>query len=213
MYGCESWTVKKAEHRRIDAFELWWWRKLLRVPWTARRSNPSILKEISPGISLEGMMLKLKRQYFGHLMRRVDSLEKTLMLGGIGGRRRRGRQRMRWLDGITNTMDVSSSELRELVMDREAWCAAIHGVAKSQTQLSNWTEQTNHILEFTCVSSNTGHHGPQRAHTRNYTDHLSTTPLHNPILRMRISRLFFPWEHEQCSWLLHKLENNHNLQL
>ena len=159
MYGCENWTITKAEHQRIDAFELWCWRRLLRVPWTARRSNQSILKEISPEYSLEGLMLKLKLQYFGHLMQRADSFEKTLMVGKIEGRRRRGRQRMRWLDGIIDLMDMSLCKFWELVMDREPWHAVVHGVAKSQTQLSDWTELNWTVMPKWKQEKRRGHRG------------------------------------------------------
>ena len=170
MYGCDSWAVKKAEHQRIDAFELWCWRRLLRVPWIARRSNQSILKEIFPGCSLEGLMLKLKLQYFGHLMQRVDLLEKTLMMGGIGGRRRRGWQRMTWLDGITDTMAMSLSKLWVFVMDRKAWCAVIQGVAKNWTRLSDWTEGRPGVLRFM---------GSQRVRHNWVTELNWTEPIYN----------------------------------
>ena len=196
IYGCESWTVKKAEHQRIDAFELWCWRRLLRVPWTAKKSNQSVLKEISPGISLEGMMLKLKLQYFGHLMWRVDSFtflthssEKTLMLGGIGGRRRRGWKRMRWLDGINDSMDMSLGELRKLVMDREAWHAAIHGFANSQTRLSEWTE-----LNWTTLYP----------FSNLFSNHLS-------LISVSLKKISCVDQCQLCSWSCAKYDSSHKL--
>ena len=189
MYGCESWTVKKAECQKIDAFEPWCWRRLLRVPWTARRSDQSILKEISPGCSLEGLMLKLKLQYFGHLMWRVDSLEKTLMLGGIRGRRRRGWQRLRWLDAITDSMDMGLSRLRELVMDREDWHAAIHGVTKSWTRLSDWTELNWTDVDTVLSGWNTGY--GQLVHSA-YSHHLLCALLHRRAGKLKTA-FFANW--------------------